>query len=134
MNPQEIFDTVATHLFTQGKRAGAFDQHMSKFMCKYRAPDGTKCAAGVLIPDEAYFPGMEGEGISNLCGDPSIKLPPYILANVGLLSALQEAHDLEYSWSSTAHMSVELRFVADRFHLNTDILNNLSFAWENKEA
>lgn len=28
--------------------------------CRYRAPDGKKCAAGWLIRDEDYLPDMEG--------------------------------------------------------------------------
>jgi hypothetical protein len=28
--------------------------------CLYRGPDGSKCAAGVLIPDELYNPRFEG--------------------------------------------------------------------------
>ena len=33
--------------------------------CKYRGPDGTKCAIGCLIPDEKYTPALEGKGSSS---------------------------------------------------------------------
>lgn len=31
----------------------------SRGACSYRGDDNTKCAAGCLIPDEIYFPGIE---------------------------------------------------------------------------
>lgn len=45
---QEIFDIVAKHLLTQGKKS------VSRGFCSYRGNDGTKCAAGALIPDNQY--------------------------------------------------------------------------------
>jgi hypothetical protein len=60
MTPQEIFDTVAVHLMTQGKKSQGAGE------CLYRGPDGLKCAAGVLIPDEDYTPKMEGKPVSEL--------------------------------------------------------------------
>jgi hypothetical protein len=38
---------------------------INETMCQYRSPDGMKCAAGVLIPDDQYNPEME----TNLWGD-----------------------------------------------------------------
>ena len=32
--------------------------------CRYRGPNGTRCAAGVLIPDDLYEEQMEGDPIS----------------------------------------------------------------------
>ena len=57
---QEIFNKVAAHLIKQGRQAKA------NFSCLYRAPDGCKCAIGVLIPDDKYDPRMEEHGIREL--------------------------------------------------------------------
>lgn len=86
---QQIFDEVVTALRKQGRpsvnEAGG---------CLYRGPDGLKCAAGHLIPDDAYSPGMEGESVwqpevlgalrrAGVAGD----------LNQHLVSRLQSAHD-----------------------------------------
>lgn len=55
MNAQEIFDIVVTHLRKQGCKS--FDDE--KDCCMYRGPNGTKCAAGCLIPDDVYDPMFE---------------------------------------------------------------------------
>ena len=58
MTNQEIFNKVYTHLMTQGKKAETFGGQ-----CQYRLTelDGAvlMCAAGCLIADEDYDPGME---------------------------------------------------------------------------
>jgi hypothetical protein len=59
---QEIFDTVLFGLRAQGvasvsvKVYGDGDESVE---CMYRGDSGTKCAAGMLLPDEAYRPEME---------------------------------------------------------------------------
>ena len=57
---QEIFDIVAEHLMQQGRRS---DKDST---CRYRGPDGLKCAAGILISDEEYHPDMEERSWSTL--------------------------------------------------------------------
>lgn len=61
MNAQETFDKIVGHLRRQGKKALDHDDK-----CKYRAPDGSKCAGGCLIPDHLYKPKFEGRRIRNL--------------------------------------------------------------------
>jgi hypothetical protein len=46
--------SIAEHLKAQGARALDSEGH-----CSYRAPDGKKCAVGVLIKDEFYNPYCE---------------------------------------------------------------------------
>lgn len=53
---QEIFDIVAVHLLTQG-RVSIWGER-----CRYRGPEGLKCAAGILIPDDLYEPKWDEEG------------------------------------------------------------------------
>jgi hypothetical protein len=80
---QDIFDTVALHLITQGRRA--IDGHH----CRYRAANGDRCAIGALISDEAYNPAMEGAAVRGICRD----LPVALQAHMGLLINLQDLHD-----------------------------------------
>lgn len=60
MTPQEIFDKVAAHLLRQGRKSQSTDEWST--YCLYRGPDGTKCAVGCLISDEAYKPYLERKG------------------------------------------------------------------------
>ena len=89
MNAQEIFDTVVTHLLTQGVRSANGD------ICLYRGPNGTSCAVGCLIPDEMYEPEMDtGYSAISLIYSDRFKLPEYFNSdNTKLLSRLQGFHD-----------------------------------------
>jgi hypothetical protein len=58
---QEIFDRVATHLLTQGKRAVG-----SESECRYRTEAGLMCAIGCLIEPKLYSPGMEKKSLRNI--------------------------------------------------------------------
>jgi hypothetical protein len=51
---QEVFNIVSIHLLTQGQMSLNANGD-----CAYRGENGLMCAAGILIPDEAYRPGME---------------------------------------------------------------------------
>jgi hypothetical protein len=132
MTPQEIYDTVAKHLFAQGKRSGS-KRADGGFQCKYRGPDGTKCAVGVLMPDEFYDPVMEG---SSICGlfDPDataeggFPLPAWMKQNLKLLISLQDAHDYSWYWHNAAQMKARLHQVALDHNLSADVLVNLKFA------
>ncbi len=92
MTPQEIFDTVATHLRTQGRKA------MTSYgKCSYRIYDETsqrmlKCAVGCLISDEAYTADMETKDIHSLCNQ-GYKIPEFFFGNRWLLYSLQIIHD-----------------------------------------
>ena len=59
MTPQGIFDTVATHLLTQGVKSKGSNRE-GEIICSYRGENGTKCAAGCLIKDNNYTTEMEG--------------------------------------------------------------------------
>lgn len=56
---QQTFDKVVSHLRAQGRQACC-----SSGSCMYRAPDGSRCAAGILIADEHYSPALEGRNSS----------------------------------------------------------------------
>lgn len=79
LTEQEIFDTVARALLAQGRPAVNVNK------CRYRTPDGAKCAAGHLLPDDEYESHMEGCGVGGLVYFEDFPLP--------LLRDLQNAHD-----------------------------------------
>jgi hypothetical protein len=132
MTPQEIFDTVARHLFTQGERAGIVmdddpDNIVAGFSCRYRAPGGATCAVGKLIPDDAYDPGMEGNAVDTICSAYGDVLPTWMLDQQVLLDRLQIVHDTKEHWSSDKRMRWELSLVAVAFGLDDSVLPGLSF-------
>lgn len=119
LTPQKIFDTVATHLFTQGERS--YDRSDPE-VCLYRGPNGLKCAVGVLIPDELYDPEMEG-----LAAWHAIPHESDLFENIELLRSLQHVHDDQENWKTTDYMRTELYSVANEFDIDPAILYTLSF-------
>lgn len=119
---QQIFDTVAKHLFTQGVRCDDGDHN-----CLYRGPNGTKCAVGALIPDAMYNKDMEYNTVDGLFHDfPEVQ---NILgrSNRDLLTALQYVHDKQDNWGNTYNMKGALRTVAREELLDEAVLDGLSF-------
>lgn len=118
---QEIFDKVATHLFTQRKRAFA-----SGHGCRYRTTakgQVLKCAVGCLIPDEAYDRSLENT--------PAHMLPAETMQAIGIvrtdyirffLTDLQAVHDSAGSWRSPQAMRGALMVLAKQHQLKTDVL------------
>ena len=90
MEPQQIFNKVATHLLKQNKRS--IDKGTD--VCLYRGPNGTKCAVGVLIPDSLYLKTMEGRNILSLF---SVEV------------ALRELLGEDYSYEELALVRIGLR-------------------------
>lgn len=130
MTAQEIFDTVARHLIEQGRRA--IESYEGN--CAYRGVGGTKCAVGVLIPDDQYTPQIEGASVAfvNLGRDAGAKLAParaalkQVLTDLGLLPDhtallidLQRAHDNAEDFS---RIKAQLRAVARAHNLNEGVL------------
>jgi hypothetical protein len=130
MKSQEIFDTVATHLFAQGERALAAVRPPSAYgtppICAYRGTEGRSCAIGCLIPDDLYSEAMEGGGITEDFIK-RFKLPAYFAENRRLLLNLQSVHDTKSPWVSTYTMQETLRTVARSFELDSSIVDTLSF-------
>lgn len=55
---QEVFNQVATHLITQGKRS--IETTLGQNSCVYKSKDGLMCAAGCLIGPKEYKKKFEG--------------------------------------------------------------------------
>jgi hypothetical protein len=153
MNKQEVFNTVARHLFIQGKWAAEFNQEgydqackesafygfgipqESDYMtCRYRTDDGLKCAIGSLIPDEVYNPAMDNVGgVYGLAQEfPQVMEQLFDITddndiNLGFLGALQSVHDSQHNWKSTENMRKDLWNVAARYNVDGSIVNTLSF-------
>lgn len=124
MDAQEIFDTVATHLFTQGRRAKNDDGK-----CVYRAADGTKCAVGILIPDADYSEFIEETSADDAVAILAKNSPACaaLVPHSELLEELQKVHDAQHHWMDSEIMRDALREVADRLDLDSTIVNDLSF-------
>jgi hypothetical protein len=72
---QRIFNKVAKHLLTQNRKASRYNNNdISKVGCAYKSDDGAKCAIGCLIPDNIYFPDMEGKSFGGLLSNYSVIL------------------------------------------------------------
>lgn len=85
MTPQEMFNAAYIGVMKQGRKSTGNDGG-----CAYRGDSGCKCAAGFLIPDEHYYPSMEGSTIEY------IELPyelSHIRTNMNLVENMQCAHD-----------------------------------------
>ena len=125
MTPQEIFETVARHLFTQGRRSIRDREDGYGQICAYRAPDGCQCAVGCLIPDDKYLVSMEGKSVTRL---KEYNLPAFFPTNFGLLGALQGVHDELINWESSRAMRRALLGVAIFYDIKkVKFLDDLEF-------
>ena len=137
MTLQEIFDKVATHLLTQPRSINDVGD------CLYRGPDGKKCAAGILIPDEEYNSMMEGTAFESVYVTYAMDFldddPKETDEKIRLVNILQSVHDrgsrkdnkpiLDETVVYLDHANTikELELVAEEFELNTTLLH--TFEW-----
>lgn len=86
MTKQEMFDRVWDHFITKKNRRSTIEPGHT--VCRYRGPNGLKCAAGLFVPDACYSPDMEG------CS-PGILDPSRFEEGVDInfLGELQRTHD-----------------------------------------
>jgi len=85
---QDIFDTVVTHLYTQGRRAV-----LAGGGCLYLAPDGTQCAVGALLEPDGPACQFRG-GVTDLIAAHPDDVPEWLAENLVLLKGLQQQHDI----------------------------------------
>ena len=87
-NKQEIFNEVYTKLVKQGQPSS------ENGLCRYRGPEGARCAVGWLIPDEDYHESFECLGVGTLLEElESSRLKSFLENHRELLMDLQQAHD-----------------------------------------
>lgn len=115
---QELFDQVATHLLTQNAKSIAYSSANDGVSCRYRGPNGLRCAIGIFIPDDQYEPWMEGEVVTTDLVWKATGLPSHLDT---LARALQQVHDENpvEAWVGA------LRYVAFDFQLSTAALTTL---------
>jgi len=88
MTDREVFDRVKSHLLTQGARSVS-----ETGSCRYRGDGGLKCAAGVLISDELYHPGLEGQTVWHSTVIDALEASGVPVSALAMLTDLQELHD-----------------------------------------
>jgi predicted ATPase len=118
---QETFDTVVRHLVTQGHRA------MRGGTCIYfDRQTGDRCAIGALIPGEELASEWQSRAVRALAYNGVVVIPNDVA--LYMLDRLQRFHDSDFSWTHTGLSSDgwdDLRRIADDYHLNTDVLDEL---------
>lgn len=112
---QEIFDAVIRHLRKQGRRANDYSPIYSRYVCRYRGDNGTKCAVGCLIDDEHYNPACEGVSVGGGNAPARVALHEALRASgvdavehASLLSSLQNFHDVGWSGSEITDNQVSV--------------------------
>lgn len=101
--PQQVFDQVAAHLRSQGRRS------LYDGTCAYRGANGLMCAAGCLMSDSEYHQKMD----ENMTWKALIEENYVGNCHADLITALQLTHDAvePNRWEE------DLALVAARFKL-----------------
>jgi hypothetical protein len=113
MTQQQIYDTVVAGLAEQGfkqSRKLLSSAPGVSTTCAYRGDNGLKCAAGHIIPDSEYKPGMEGAIAASL----DFFKENVSQATLKFIDSLQQAHD---GGSNPETMKEELCFVGNSYEL-----------------
>lgn len=117
---QEAFDLIVDALRKQGRKSGYVRDPEecapgeNDFRCMYRAPDGCKCAAGHILPDNDYNSNMEGHTFLYIYENFELS---FTLGNADIVSDLQGIHDFrsvddwEKGFAEVADLH-DLRYVA----------------------
>ena len=120
MTDQEIYNKVRNHLLTQMKKSLSGNGNRNSSGCCYVSPDGTRCAAGCLLPQD-YVPPAEyntGHSVFDIIKDeeaPEVMRRAF-QSNEGLLTSLQTVHDCY----SPDRWAPELGLVADVYDLEVE--------------
>lgn len=101
MNRQIIFDVV---LF--GIRAQGGPSSTQEGSCKYRGPNGRRCAVGMWISDAQYNSSMEGNKVEAVIRQYDV--PTWFWQHASFLNDLQMAHD--YASTEPRQVSRPLTF------------------------
>ena len=155
LTTQEYFDKTVRHLLTQNKQARGVKSAAFEFSsCAYRNEYGLKCAIGCHIPDDLYHSMLEGKPIRFLIEDRLSKaaelqalvepLQPILapgnvypkivtdsdqfLTDATLNGQLQTVHDTY----DPDEWPAELREVAAKFQLNTNVIDETEQSNENR--
>jgi len=89
---EQVYNHIRDHLLSMSHRSMSDDGET----CAYRGVDGSKCAAGILIPDDEYVGNMEGHAWLNLVQSDTFGIPEY---HRDLIADLQCVHDNRANWN-----------------------------------
>ena len=112
---QQIYETVVKHQRKQGQKS-----HLKlsdgNYSCRYRDPEGRKCAIGCLIPDIEYVKEMEGKDVGDLISGNLLNLlrSAEFYRHRKLLDGLQKIHDKANSFDEWER---QWRMLADDMQL-----------------
>jgi hypothetical protein len=118
---QDLFDVIAWNLLRQNAKATAPDG----VKCRYRAPDGKRCAIGWIMPDDVYSEALEYRGVPDVAtvlmgteygGD----YARFLDRHIGMLNDFQEMHDAR----QPREWPVYLRAIAQRHGLNANTVDH----------
>lgn len=118
-NTQTAYEMIREYFSRPGAKL-ARDKNPSPFLnfdCKYRTPDGRKCAVGCLIPDELYNSRIEEKDVDDLL---QIDEMSKLFAHVDrfFLKRAQSAHDSNTTVDA-ADFVRNLDQIAEAFRLKT---------------
>ena len=90
MTEQEVFNKVWDHIITQGKQS--LDD---RGKCRYRGPNGLKCAAGIFLTDKQ---AEELDAVGETWGAAVQTFPELTMFPRYLIQKLQSCHDSASIW------------------------------------
>lgn len=114
---QQVFDQVAVHLLTQGKKSERYCPQQKTDKCVYKSNEGYSCAAGCLISEDEYIDRMEGKVWAALIDRKIVKTN----AHEQLICSLQDIHD-DFTPEEWRYELFEL---ASELGLNTSAIANV---------
>lgn len=126
LSKQEVFDKVARHLILQNARSvKKYSDRggvMSPPACAYRGEGGLKCAAGCVIPDEVYYPEMEGTLFSYIYATEESLQELFDFRTSVLVGRLQIMHD--DAVCGPEYWPDRLKNLANEYKLNPQIVDD----------
>ena len=111
---QQVFDYVVEQLYKQG--VPCVENGTDR--CMYRGPNGLKCAAGILIPDEIY--NKEWDSKDGKTYDMLVEESLVPETHRELISELQIAHD---DWAMGSDFLQEFKKAARNCNLQFNASN-----------
>lgn len=104
MTRQEMFDKAARGVIAQGGPSGV--RRFNAIYCKYRGPNGRKCAIGHLIEDDEAAETLDACSVAQTVGALARRGFLFSVKDADFLQRIQSAHDI-------AALSDDERFIRE---------------------
>ena len=100
MTLRQVEEKILTHLKAQGRRSKV------RSSCRYRGPNGLRCAIGCLIDDKHYYAGLECLGATSLEVAHALEASGYPTSRAALeiYRVWQDRHDDPNNWDYTGYI------------------------------